>query len=271
MNFGVMVREYIYGPFPSRRLGLSLGVDILLREKTCSFNCVYCEIGPTIRNNWVSPFHEIKRKPSPNFRKELTSILKYYPHLDSITFGYNGEPTLNPYIEEYWRITSSVREEFSWKKAPPKITLFTNSSTLFRQEVREKIKYFDLILAKLDAANEVDFQETNHPHEEVLSIHEIIDSLVFLKKELPPGKELVLQCLFYNSYKKDRPSNNNPRNLRSLIEAIKKIKPSRVQIYTIARIPSEPHVHALSPVEILNIAGKIKEGLGEHSIKIEPY
>ncbi|MHA1804552.1 MAG: radical SAM protein [Promethearchaeota archaeon] len=266
-----MVREYTYGPFPSRRLGLSLGVDILLRKKTCSFNCVYCEIGPTLRNNWVSPFHEVKRKPSPNFRKELSSILRYYPHLDSITFGYNGEPTLNPHVDEYRRIASSVREEFSWQKTPPKITLFTNSSTLFREEVREKIIHFDLILAKLDAANEVDFQETNQPHEEVPSIHEIIDSLALLRKELPPGKELVLQCLFFNSYRKDRPSNNNSRNLQSLIKAIKKIKPSRVQIYTIGRIPSEPHVHALSPVEIFNIAETIERGIEDKSIIIKPY
>lgn len=79
------MRAYTYGPFPSRRLGLSLGVDILPRTKLCTYNCVYCEIGSTEKNQLVSPEHRIKMPPSPNFRNELKSILTYFPHLNSIT------------------------------------------------------------------------------------------------------------------------------------------------------------------------------------------
>ena len=72
-----MTREYTYGPFNSRRLGLSLGVDILPNYKLCTYNCVYCEIGPT--NQVISPEDRIKAPPSSNFRKELKDILNMFP------------------------------------------------------------------------------------------------------------------------------------------------------------------------------------------------
>ncbi len=81
------MREYTYGPFQSRRLSLSLGVDILPKFKLCTYNCVYCEIGST--DKLVSPEYRIKTPPSINFRKELKDILKYVPHLNSITFLTN--------------------------------------------------------------------------------------------------------------------------------------------------------------------------------------
>ncbi|MHA2431502.1 MAG: hypothetical protein ACXACC_10810 [Promethearchaeota archaeon] len=74
-----MPRKYTYGPYPSRRLGLSLGVDILPKQKLCTFNCIYCEIGPTIKT--VSPEYRISLPPSSEFRKELIDILKYFPYL----------------------------------------------------------------------------------------------------------------------------------------------------------------------------------------------
>jgi len=111
------MRQYTYGPFGSRRLGLSLGVDILPRHKLCTFNCVYCEIGPTYQV--VSPEYRIKAPPSLNFRKELKDILKYVPHLASITLGYNGEPTLNDCLLEFYNIALDVRSELKWDKYPP--------------------------------------------------------------------------------------------------------------------------------------------------------
>ncbi|MCK4383459.1 MAG: radical SAM protein, partial [Candidatus Lokiarchaeota archaeon] len=87
------MRIYTYGPFQSRRLGLSLGINVLSSHKLCTYNCVYCEIGLTRRENLVSPEYRIKLPPTPKFRKELKSMLRYVPHLNSITFGYNGEPT----------------------------------------------------------------------------------------------------------------------------------------------------------------------------------
>ncbi len=265
------MREYTYGPFPSRRLGLSLGVDVLLRDKICTFNCVYCEIGSTQPNNLVSPLFRIKKRPTLNFRKELKEILKFFPHLNSITFGYNGEPTLNEYIAEYQEIAADVREEFNWTTAPPNLTLFTNSTTLFLKEIRERIKNFDVILAKLDSANQSDLQSTNQPHENVSSIEGIIESLALLSRELTSGHQLTLQCLFYNSYRTDIRSNYNDENVQALIAAIKKINPSNVQIYTIARIPAEPHVYSLGQEELKELTETMRNAVNNDKIRIEYF
>jgi len=240
-----MTREYTYGPFQSRRLKLSLGVDLLPKCKKCTYNCVYCEIGATDKNQLVSPEYRIKSRPSINFRKELISILKYVPHLNSITFGYNGEPTLNEYILEFLQIASKVRDELKWTNGKPLLTLFTNSSTLYSKEIRDRVKQFELVLAKLDVATEEDFKRTNRPHKDVPSIEQIIDSLVLLRKEMPEPHKLALQCLVYNSYRNDFMPNNNDENINALARAIKKIRPHIVQIYSVARIPAEYFVFAI--------------------------
>ena len=127
-----MPRQYTYGPFGSRRLGLSLGISILLNYKVCSYDCVYCEIGATNKENLVSPKFRIKLPPTSDFRNELNSILKYVPHLKSLSFtGYQGEPTLNENLLDFYKITLDVRRDLKWTNEPPLITLFTNSSTLY--------------------------------------------------------------------------------------------------------------------------------------------
>lgn len=266
-----MPREYTYGPFQSRRLGLSLGVDILPRYKLCTFNCVYCEIGPTGKNQLVSPNYRINLPPSPNFRKELKSILKFVPHLNSITFGYNGEPTLNENILDFLKIALEVREELNWTYEKPKLTLFTNSSTLIFNEIRERVKQFELVLAKLDVATKVDFTLSNRPHPETPKIEAIIDSIVKLKKEMPNEHKLAIQCLFYNSYREEFISNNNVENVKKLAYAIKRIKPDLVQIYSTARIPAEYFVFAIDDERKREIIKIFNEIIQNDKIKIKYY
>jgi wyosine [tRNA(Phe)-imidazoG37] synthetase (radical SAM superfamily) len=265
-----MPREYTYGPFQSRRLGLSLGVNILPKYKLCTFNCVYCEIGFT--DQLVSPNFRITAPPSANFGKELFDILKYFPDLDSITFGYNGEPTLNNNLLDYYEIAYNVREKMKWNQdIKPKLTLFTNSSTLHLTEIRERVKHFDLILAKLDAATEEDFQRTNSPHSETPKIETIINSLAELKKEMPIHHELAIQCLIYDSYRKDFTSNNNNENVSKLAEALKKIKPNSVQIYSIARIPANYFVFSIDNDRKKHIVDELKKELNDKDIQIQAY
>jgi wyosine [tRNA(Phe)-imidazoG37] synthetase (radical SAM superfamily) len=268
----MMLRSYTYGPFQSRRLGLSLGINILPRYKICTFNCVYCEIGSTDKENLVSPLFKIKCPPKMSFRKELRSFLKYFPHLNSISFaGYYGEPTLNENLTEFLDIALDVRNEITWPLKKPKITLFTNSSTLHYREIREKVKKFDFILAKLDAATEIDFKRTNCPHEEVPSINLIVDSIAKLKSELPKENKLALQCLIYNSYRNDFLSNNNQENITQLANAIKKIKPDCVQIYSIARIPANWFVFSIDEDQKKNIVQQLRDSIKNDKIEIHYY
>ena len=263
-----MPREYTYGPFNSRRLGLSLGVDILPNYKLCSYNCVYCEIGPTYQV--VSPEHRIKAPPSSNFRKELKDILKYVPHLDSITFGYHGEPTLNDSLLDFYKVALDVRNEMTWTGTPPLLTLFTNSSTLYLDEIRKRVKHFDLVLAKLDAATDKDLKQTNRPHSDCPDIIKIVESLVKLRKDMP-DKKLVIQSLISNSYNKIYSSNNNPENIKQLAELITIIKPDIVQLYSIARIPSEYFVYAIDEDRKREIVKILRELINNDNIEINYY
>ncbi|MFW9972195.1 MAG: hypothetical protein ACFFDF_18560 [Candidatus Odinarchaeota archaeon] len=265
------MREYTYGPFQSRRLGLSLGVNVLVNYKLCTYNCVYCEIGLTEKDNLVSPNYIINKPPSINFRKELLSILKYFPHLNSITFGYNGEPTLNNNLLDFLNITIDVRNKLNWTIKKPVITLFTNSSTLYIERVRKSVRQFELVLAKLDAANNTDFKNTNRPHHDVPNIDIIIESLIKLKKEMPKKNRLAIQCLIFNSYKEDFTPNNNSTNIFDMANALKRIKPDIIQIYSTARIPAEYYVFSIDDKRKREIANIFKEIINDDKIEIKVY
>lgn len=265
------MRQYTYGPFNSRRLGLSLGISILLNYKICTYDCVYCEIGETKKENLISPEYRINLPPKPSFRDELKSILKYVPHLKSLSFtGYQGEPTLNDCLLDFFNITLNVRNELKWDKDPPLITLFTNSSTLYMKEIRERVKHFDFVLAKLDAATDKDLRRTNRPHKDCPDVATIADSLVKLRKDMP-NKKLAIQCLISSSYREDFSSNDNDENIEQLAHLMKKINPDIVQLYSIARIPSEYFVYAIDENRKREIVKILRELINNDFIEINYY
>jgi len=221
---------------------------------------VYCEIGKTEKEHLVSADHKVDRPPEAAFRKELISVLKHFPHLDSISFsGYYGEPTLNIHLEEYLNIARKIRDRRKWEGSKPKLTLFTNSSTLHKEKIRNIAGQFDVVLAKLDAATEDDFLRTVRPHKSIPSVEKIIASIAKLRSQMPQGNELILQCLLYSSYRDTFQSNANKGNIEALADAINQIKPDGVQIYSIARAPAEYYVYALDKSRLEQIATQLKK------------
>ncbi len=265
------MRIYTYGPFQSRRLGLSLGINVLSSHKQCTYNCVYCEIGLTKRENLVSPEYRIKLPPTPKFRKELKSILRYVPHLNSITFGYNGEPTLNENLVDFLKIAKDVRRELPWDAKKPTLTLFTNSSTLHFDEIRERVKQFELVLAKIDVGIDNDFRRINRPHHNTPKVKEIIGALVKLKQEMPQNHKLAIQCLIFNSYEKEFVANSTQKNISAIAHALKRIKPDIVQIYSIARIPAEYFVYGISEERKREIETIFKLYVNDNNVDIRYY
>jgi wyosine [tRNA(Phe)-imidazoG37] synthetase (radical SAM superfamily) len=266
-----MPRVYTYGPFQSRRLGLSLGINVLPNYKLCTFNCVYCEIGITEKDYLVSPDFRIKLPPSPSYRKELISILTHIPHLDSITFGYNGEPTLNEKLLDFLKVAVEVRSKLHWIKKEPVLTLFTNSSTLHYKIIRDRIKKFELVLAKLDVATNEDLKRTNRPHINSPNTEIIIDSLVKLRQEMPEDHKLTIQTLLYNSYREDFTPNINKENIEALAYAIRKIKPHSVQIYSTARIPAEYFIYSIDDIRKQEIVKYIEEVVQDKNVQVNFY
>lgn len=241
----------VFGPIHSRRLGLSLGVDLLPPIKTCTFNCVYCEIGPTYMMGFVPNTTKVEFTSQDFAILEmiLTRVLREFPDLDSITIGYNGEPTLVQNLKEVIDFIQTIRKK-STSKAP--ITLFTNSSTILDSDIRRSISNADRIIAKLDAANQKTFEKINVPHNTVPEIEKIIEGLMIFKKEYP-NTQLILQTLLIHW----QINNDTEEDIESLIKAYFKIQPDLIHIYTIARPPACPDVFALSLSELEVIKEKV--------------
>jgi wyosine [tRNA(Phe)-imidazoG37] synthetase (radical SAM superfamily) len=163
-------QKYIFGPVPSRRLGRSLGVD-LVPFKTCTFDCIYCELGKTThrtisRQSYVKP-EEIRME------LELTlSTLSKKP--DYITLSGSGEPTLNQNMGD---IIHAIKDLTSIPLA-----VLTNGSLLSIEKIREELAGADVVLPSLDAVNDVTFQCVNRPHSSLV-IEEIILGLIQFRKQ----------------------------------------------------------------------------------------
>ncbi len=225
--------KYLFGPVPSRRLGISLGVD-LVPHKTCSLNCIYCECGKTTHLT-------LERKQyfsTKDVIDELNEYLNSHPKLDFITFSGAGEPTLHAGIGE---ISNFIKRNFSEYK----LALLTNGTLFYDSQVRKEVINIDIILPSLDAATASAFKKINHPHP-ALKIDAIIDGLVHLRTEFP-GK-IWLEVFIVPEI------NDNDNELLALREAIHRIKPDQVQLNTLDRPGTIEWVKPASQQQLEKIA-----------------
>jgi wyosine [tRNA(Phe)-imidazoG37] synthetase (radical SAM superfamily) len=217
--------HHIFGPVPSRRLGISLGIDVI-PYKVCSLNCVYCECGKTSRLC-------IERElfvPVAVIVAELQALLPDLGHLDYITFSGSGEPTLYSGLGE---LVAAIRE-----LTPTPIAVLTNGTLLTRPDVRRDLLQANVVLPSLDAARVEGFARINLPHDG-LDIRRIIDGLETFRAEY--GGQIWLEVFLLENI------NDSVAELDALHAAILRIKPERVQLNTIDRPPAFEHVSAASP------------------------
>jgi len=224
--------KHLFGPVPSRRLGMSLGVD-LVPHKVCSLNCVYCECGAsteltTERKEYVS-YNEIIT--------ELNDFFKNNPKPDYITFSGAGEPTLNIHIG---KVIDYIKSNF--KNIP--IAVLTNGSLLINKQVQEELLNADLILPSLDAATNLAFKKIDRPSN-TLNIEDYINGLIEFS-EIFTG-DLWLEIMILPGF------NDDIENLSLLKEAIIKIKPKKIQLNTLDRPGVIDNIRAASRIELQNI------------------
>lgn len=231
--------RYVYGPVPSRRLGESLGVSPI-PPKTCSYSCVYCQLGRTDR-------FQIKREdfyPKEEIFKEIEEAMKTTKP-DYITFVGDGEPTLCKSLG--WLI-KKCKEKFS---VP--VAVITNSSLLFMPDVRKEISYADVVLPSLDAGNESIFKKINRPYKGI-SFEEMVNGIIKLREEYN-GKIWMETMLVKNL-------NDSDKALTEIKKCLEKIKPDRVYINVPIRPPAEAWALPPNPERIVaahQIIGKVKE------------
>jgi wyosine [tRNA(Phe)-imidazoG37] synthetase (radical SAM superfamily) len=206
--------KYIFGPVPSRRLGMSLGVDMVPR-KVCSLDCVYCEVGKTTKLT-------VDRKayiPSQKIILELDHYFKHNPAPDFITFSGYGEPMLNSGIGE-------LIDYLKVREPDLPLAVLTNGTLLADEKIHAEIIKADVVLPSLDAASVDAFQKINRPHKS-LDIAQIINGIAAFRKVFL-GK-IWLEIFILPGY------NNQEAELVALKDAILKIEPDLVQLNTLDR------------------------------------
>lgn len=210
--------SFIFGPVPSRRLGRSLGIDVV-PAKTCSFDCIYCESGPTTH---LTVKREEFSAPSLILR-ELHEFFTNFPDsADVITFSSAGEPTLYSRLEE---LISEI------KKAYPQYPLIvlTNGSLLWMPEVRKALSRADRVVPSLDAVTARAFRAINKPHPS-LELSTIVEGMRAFRSEY--RGELHVEVVLVSGI------NDSPEELSSIARALDLIKPDCVELNTVVRPPA---------------------------------
>jgi wyosine [tRNA(Phe)-imidazoG37] synthetase (radical SAM superfamily) len=237
--------KYIFGPVPSRRLGNSLGID-LIPFKTCSFDCIYCQLGRTT-------VRTITRKeyiPVKAILSELKEVLRENRPPDYLTLSGSGEPSLNS------RIGKLIQEIKKHTTLP--IAVLTNGSLLFQETVREELKGADLLIPSLDSAVQSTFKRINRPFKG-LHIEQIIEGIRLFRQDF--RGELHLEIMLVKGI------NDTPTELKRLADAIQEIKPTKVQLNTVVRPPAEDSARPLTKDEMQ----AVKDMIGERVEIISEY
>lgn len=231
--------RFVYGPVPSRRLGFSLGVDIL-PFKTCSLDCVYCQLGRSARTTSRRRAYFEPREVLAQIREALGSAQR----VDHITFSGSGEPTLN---KNLGRIIRAVK-----RTTQVPVAVLTNATLLSRKDVRADLQEADVVVPSLDAAEPRLFRAVNRPNPS-LAARRVIDGLVRFRREFKG--QIWLEIMLVKGV------NDAPAHIRALKDAAALINPDRIQLNTVVRPPAEASARPLTAREL----ERIRRALGDRT------
>jgi wyosine [tRNA(Phe)-imidazoG37] synthetase (radical SAM superfamily) len=220
----------IYGPVNSRRLGRSLGISIV-PKKVCSFDCIYCELGPETNKCSKPDFYTT----DVQILEELEYFFKTFnSRIDYLTITGYGEPTLNRNIN---KIAAAVKKKYPQYK----LCLLTNSSFLDTEESIDSYKYFDVIIPSFDAASEEVFKKIDKPFDGI-SAEKIFQNIKILSKNFTGRIELeILFC---------KGINDTENEIKLLFEKAKDIMPDKIWINTVVRNPAYKFAEPISPEKV---------------------
>jgi|TARA_R110002050_G_scaffold296430_1_gene456433 wyosine [tRNA(Phe)-imidazoG37] synthetase (radical SAM superfamily) len=211
------VSNIIFGPIPSRRFGISLGVDLSPDTKQCNFDCLYCELKPAKTVDKMDSY--------PSVDEVLEAIKDSYekhPKIDVITITANGEPTLYPKLDELITKINEIKND-------TKTLILSNGGTIYDKKIFDALLKFDTVKLSLDCVSQKCFKKLDRIHNNI-DIEKIIESMIEFRKKT--NKSFVLEILFVKNL------NDKDEEIELLYEAVKKINPHRVDIGTIDRPPA---------------------------------
>ena len=228
-------RRYVYGPVASRRLGFSLGVDVI-PYKTCTLDCIYCQLGSTgrttvRRGRWF---------PAREILAQIKEALDSGRRIDVITFSGSGEPTL---CRDLGRLIRAIK-----KMTRVPVAVLTNATLLTRKEVRRELAAADIVVPSLDAVPARVFRRVNRPHA-ALDNRRIVEGLVRFRREFKG--ELRLEIMLVKGL------NDSPADLRALEAAAALIRPDKIELNTVVRPPAEPRAAPLGRAALAGIRARL--------------
>lgn len=225
----------VFGPINSRRFGMSLGIDLSPKQKSCNFDCVYCEL------KGAKPVEEIENPPSiDGIISALKEALKVHQNIDVITLTANGEPTLYPHLKE---LIVKVDE----LKGRAKTLILSNGSGVRDQKICEALYGLDMVKFSLDSAVQSTFKKIDR-NKSGIEINELIKAMAKFRKEFKG--ELVLEILVVAGF------NDKEEEFMTVNEAINEIAPHRVDVGTIDRPPAY-NVKGVDASRLEELASKI--------------
>jgi wyosine [tRNA(Phe)-imidazoG37] synthetase (radical SAM superfamily) len=242
--------KIVFGPVKSRRLGISLGINLLpTNRKLCNFDCVYCECGLNITNDIKSKL-PAREEVSDALKKKLQEMQAGNQLPDVITYAGNGEPTIHPQFDLIIEDTIQIRNQFC---PNAKISVLSNATMLHSSKVVNALKKVDQNILKLDSGLNSSIVQINRPSKFV-GTQNLIDQLKQFEGNL------IIQTLFTrgtinNTYI----DNTTPENIDLWCKAIISIRPQKVMIYTIDRDTPFEGLKKVSLQELQTIAKKINE------------
>ena len=225
-----------FGPIPSRRFGMSLGIDLSPSSKQCNFDCLYCELekGKTIsKQTQVVSVKDII--------SELKISLQKHPNLDVITFTANGEPTLYPYLDK-------LIDEVDKIKGDIKTLILSNGANIYDKAIQKVLSKIDIVKLSLDCISLKCFKKLDRVDSSV-DCSKIVDGMIEFRNL--HKNQLIIETLFVKTL------NDSDQEIAQLYEALKQIKPDRIDIGTIDRPPAYD-VEAVSYEKLKSIADIFK-------------
>ncbi len=207
----------IFGPIPSRRFGISLGIDLSPSKKQCNFDCLYCELEGAKTVDKMDIFPSVDE-----IIKAIKESFKNHPKIDVITITCNGEPTLYPKLSE-------LIDEINKIKGETKTLILSNGSTIYKKEIFEVLLKIDIVKLSLDCISEKCFKKLDRQNKSV-EIDKIVPSMIEFSQKTK--KDFVLEILFVKDV------NDKDEEIELLFNAVKQINPKRVDIGTIDRPPA---------------------------------
>ena len=248
-----LFEDIIFGPIHSRRLGTSLGVNLLpTHGKVCSFDCIYCECGYNSERRGDNRLHT-RDEVREALEHRLSAMKEAGEGLDVITFAGNGEPTLNPEFEQIISDTIELRNIYY---PNVKISVLSNATRLKDDSVYRGLMQVDNNILKLDSVIERTFKILNAPNLSTYSVEAHIEGLKRFKGNF------ILQTMFVRgTHNGEALDNTTPQEVEGWLEAVKELNPKSIMIYTIDRDTPEKDLQKISTEEMHEIARKA-EALG---------